>query len=811
MNRYVCIHGHFYQPPRENPWLEEVEFQDGVSPYHDWNERVSAECYSQNAASRVLDDQGRIEAIINNYSRISFNFGPTLLSWLERKDPDTYQSILDADRDSRKRFSGHGSAIAQAFSHMILPLANPRDKQTQAIWGIRDFEKRFGRLPEGMWLPETAVDLVSLETLALNDIKFTILAPHQAKRVCKIGTDRWRNVADGSIDTSMPYRCNLPSGKSIDIFFYNGPAARTVAFEGILRSGADFAERLVYVFTDDKDKVQLSHIATDGESYGHHHRFGDMALAYALTYIERRGLASLTNYAEFLDHYPPTYEVEILENTSWSCTHGIERWRSNCGCNSGKSPGWTQAWRKPLREAFDWLRDKLDKLYEEKGSELFHDPWQARDRYIDVLLDRSPNNVLDFLQKHARGELTEADNILRLKMLGMQQHAMLMYTSCGWFFDELSEVQTVQVIQYAGRAVQLANEAFNVDLEPQFLENLQAAASNKPEQGAARNIYEKRVKPFTVGLLKVSAHYAVASLFEDYADETTVYCYDITREAHTSLRSGRTSLDIGRIKIRSNITLEAEKFAYAALHLGDHNVAGGVRQYLGQQAFEKVRDDITVAYLKGETTEVIRLLDRHFGENTFTLRSLFRDEQRKYLNIILRETIEDADERYQQVYELNAPVMRFLADLEMPVPEALQIAAVRSLKRDLQNCFETDEMDPEEIERIIQEAGDFKVHLDGDNLRNALKTGVNLLAHKLHSEPLNAAQLSELAQIINLTRKLPFEVGFRKIQNVYYRKMQTKLPSFKDRAKKNDKIAKAWIEAFLELGKSLQVKTEEKQ
>ena len=388
MDRYLCIHCHFYQPPRENPWLESIELQESAYPYHDWNERITAECYAANASSRILTADNRIIRIVNNYSRISFNFGPTLLSWLEEHAPDTYQAILTADKESQQRCSGHGNAIAQVYNHMIMPLANRRDKQTQVVWGIGDFEHRFGRKPEGMWLAETAVDVETLEVLAEHDIKFTVLAPSQALHERRAGTTKFKNVEGGKIDPTRPYICNLPSGRSINLFFYDGPISRAVAFEGLLDNGETFANRLLSGFADNRRWAQLMHIATDGETYGHHHSKGDMALAYALHHIESNNLAKLTNYGEYLEINPPTHEVEIVENTAWSCVHGVGRWSRDCGCNSGGKPGWNQAWRAPLRAAFDYLRDELAPEYERKASELLHDPWQARDEYINVVLDR---------------------------------------------------------------------------------------------------------------------------------------------------------------------------------------------------------------------------------------------------------------------------------------------------------------------------------------------------------------------------------------------------------------------------------------
>ena len=378
-NRFVCVHGHFYQPPRENPWLETVEVQDSAAPYHDWNDRITAECYAPNGASRITNRENEIVRILNNYARMSFNFGPTLLSWLEDKAPRTYHMILEADRASAARYSGHGSALAQVYNHIIMPLANERDAITQIRWGIADFEHRFDRKPEGMWLAETAVNREVLGLMAREGIKYTILAPNQCARVRKLtvetlsaskealrpekasvsASNDWIGTPDATVDPTQPYLVKLDEGRSIAVFFYNGPNSRAIAFEGLLDSGEKFATRLISGFhpTSPSDHpAQLSHVATDGESYGHHHKHGEMALSFAMHWIEEQGLATLTNYGEFLAKFPPMWEAEVAEDTSWSCSHGVERWRSDCGCNGGK-PGWNQRWRAPLRDALDYLRD----------------------------------------------------------------------------------------------------------------------------------------------------------------------------------------------------------------------------------------------------------------------------------------------------------------------------------------------------------------------------------------------------------------------------------------------------------------------
>jgi alpha-amylase/alpha-mannosidase (GH57 family) len=497
LEKFVCIHAHFYQPPRENPWLAEIEAQESALPYHDWNERITAECYSPNTASPILDARGEVERTVNNYSKISFNFGPTLLSWMEAHRPEVYGAIISTDKETRQSFSGHGSAIAQVYNHMIMPLASRRDKQTQVRWGIADFESRFWRRPEGMWLPETAVDLESLETLAEASIKFTLLSPHQAGRVRRIGEEGWSDVEGGRIDTRRPYLCTLPSGRSISVFFYDPLISHAVAFEGILHDGEGFARRLVAGFTDEEG-AQLVNIATDGETYGHHHRHGNMALAYCLNNIGSSKPARLTNYGEFLEKSPPRFEVQIVENTSWSCAHGVERWRSDCGCSIQQAASSGQAWRRPLRDAMDWLRDELATLYETEASKYLLDPWRARDGYISVLLDHREGVADRFIAEHLKMGGLQGGAEPVIDLLEMQRYAMLMFTSCGWFWDDISGIETVQIMRYAARAMQLARASTGADLEPQFVRMIEAASSNDHRFLTGGGVYRMLVKPAVV-------------------------------------------------------------------------------------------------------------------------------------------------------------------------------------------------------------------------------------------------------------------------------------------------------------------------
>ena len=804
MERCICIHGHFYQPPRENPWLEAIEVQDSASPYHDWNERITAECYAPNSVSRILDDQNRIVKLVNNYSKISFNFGPTLLSWLEVKAPEVYAAILAADQESRQNFSGHGSAIAQAYNHMIMPLANSRDRATQIIWGIRDFEKRFKRTPEGMWLPETAVDLETLELLVQFGLRFTILAPHQAARVRRIGESEWTELNGHPIDTTRAYQQRLPSGKSIALFFYDGPIARAVAFEGLLSNGERFIDRLTGAFSKEPDGAELVHVATDGESYGHHHRFGDMALAYVLDQIEARQLASLTNYGEFLAKNPPADEVDIVEKSSWSCTHGIDRWWSNCGCNSGARPAWNQEWRTPLRNALDWLRDSIVRQWEDRANKLLKDPWSARDAYIDVVNDRSTANIRSFIASHAVRTLNDTETATVLKLLEMQRNAMLMYTSCGWFFDDLSGIETIQILQFAGRVVQLAENVFGQELENQFVRRLAEAKSNRPDQGNGSQIYERSVRPAKVDWKNVGAHYAVSTLFEDYSKQATIYCYDAQLEDHQVFTAGRAKLGIGRVRLSSKITLESRKLNFGVLHLGDHNINGGVVEYQDDETYRSVVESAVEPFRRADLTGVIRVMEHRFGESNYSLRSLFRDQQRTLVNTILAANLTEAESLYRRIYDQSAPLMRFLTDLAIPLPKGFSTAAEFVLSNNLRAALQQPSIDHKLVTRLFESAREEGVSLDMAPIEFAYRRSLESAATTLAAQP-SLSMLQQFLDAANLLQHLPFKANLWKVQNIFYQLLKQEYKQRKAQ-RLDDESARRWVTCFEDLGLILGVK-----
>lgn len=807
MERYICIHGHFYQPPRENPWLEEIEIEDSANPYHDWNERVAAECYAPNSASRLLDGEGRILDIVSNYEKISFNFGATLLSWMEKHSPEIYAAVLEADRRSIGLRSGHGNAIAQAYNHLIMPLANPRDKRTQIRWGITDFAQRFKRPPEGMWLSETAVDMETLDILAEAGIKFTILAPHQAAKTRKIGTGAWKDTGGGKIDPTRAYLCGLPSGRKINIFFYDGPISKAIAFEGLLNKGEDFAARLLAGFSDTRDWDQILSVATDGESYGHHHKFGDMALAYALYHIENNSNAKLTNYGEYLERYPPLQEVRILENTSWSCSHGVERWRANCGCSSESHPGWGQEWRAPLRGALDRLRDQVSPLFEEKTGEYLRDSWAARDDYISVILDRSEECVEVFLKKYALRGLTAAERTNVLELLEIQRHALLMFTSCGWFFDELSGIETLQILQYAGRVIQLAQKLFRRDLENPFKEMLSGAKSNIPKYHDGATIYDNFVEPAVVDLNKVAAHYALSSLIRDYSETTKIYHYLVKKEDYQGRQEGEARLAVGRVEVTSDIISDSANIGFAVLHLGGHIFNGGVKTYQDEGTYQSMKEEIISAFEKGAIADIIRLMDNHFGVNIYSLKSLFRDEQRRILNLVITKVLEDSQQTYRLIYENHRTLMSFLQEAGTPIPKAFLTAAEFTLILDIKKAFSEDTIDAEKIRAIMGDIRKWNLQLDATSLEFTVRHKGEEMIGRLQGEPSDLSLLSNILAMIELIVGLPLEINFWQIQNTYFKMAKNCCKEFLAAAKSGDEVAARLAEAYRRMGDMLNFNT----
>ena len=777
-NKYVCIHGHFYQPPRENAWLETVEQQESSRPFHDWNERINFECYAPNAAARILDDQGWITKIRNNYNRISFNFGPTLLTWMAEKDPESYDLLVKADARSRERYGGHGSALAQVHSHLILPLCNYRDKVTQVYWGIRDFEHRFGRYPEGMWLAETAVDTETLEVLASHGIQFTILAPRQAKAVRKMiqpvisgaapaPPAAWREVNAENIDTRVPYWCLLPSGRRIALFFYNGSVAQEVAFNGLLNSGKNFARRISGLL-DDSDEPQIAHIATDGESYGHHHRYGEMALADCLNQIEDNEWATLTNYGQFLELHPPKFEVQIHEKSSWSCVHGVERWRADCGCNTGGNPGWQQRWRKPLRDTLNWLRDQLAPFFEREAARYLRDPWVARNDYIHLMLRRSEENTRIFLNKHARRALSPLEEVMVLRLLEMQRHTVLMFTSCGWFFDEISGIETNQILQYARRAMEYAQDVGALDLHLEFTRRLAEAPSNVFPDGAAS--YKQNVVPTSVNLERVAMHFAVASLFEDNPEGLDLFNYTATVEFFEKIEAGTPQFAAGRICIRSQLTHAERTFCFAVLYLGQQHIIGNISGKMNRATFDAMYLRTSKAFRSANLGEAIGILQEYFGPEKFTLASLFADEKIEIIKAITESGLATAESTFRNVFNDNYQLMNGLQEAGLTLPESWRNIATYVLNADLLEFFENSYVgEARTLRRIAEDMKNWHIKIsEPEVLRHAIGEWTYREIEKIDLDESSAPRVQRLNGILEIVDEMGVKPLIWRSQNVFY-------------------------------------------
>jgi alpha-amylase/alpha-mannosidase (GH57 family) len=806
MENYVCIHGHFYQPPRENPWLEEVELQDSAYPYHDWNDKITEECYRQNAASRILGPTKKIIDIVNNYSKISSDFGPTLMSWLQRHAPDVYKSVLDADKKSMETFSGHGAAIAQAYNHIIMPLANSRDKRTQVIWGLRDFEYRFARLPEGMWLPETAADNETLDILAEHGIKFTILAPHQARRIKRIGTSDWKNVDKSKIDTTKVYLCRLPSGRTINLFFYHGATAGQTASGEILQNGELFAKKLTWIFNESNESHKLAHVAVDGETFGHHHRHTDMALAYCLHYIEFHKLAKITVYGEYLEKYPPADEVEIYENSSWSCSHGVERWRSNCGCNYGRFPSGMQQWRTPLRDAMNWLRDRLAEIYEEKMKQYIPDCWLTRDNYIDAILDRTPENLENFIVKSAGKELEFDHKVTFLKLLEMQRNALLMFTSCGWFFDDISGIETVQIMLYATRAMQLAKEITRKDFEPEYENILQNAPTNLKEFPTGKDAYLTLVKPASVDLNRVGVHFAISSLFTNYPkQQANIYCYSAATDTYERSEAGIQTLVVGRTTVKSAVVLEEYTVDFAALYRGDPYIIAAAIGRMPDGLFASVRQDLKKAFVKGDLSEIMRLMNTAFGGHNYSIWHLFKDEQRRILYELLETTWLEIEASFRNIYEHNYPIMQAMRGMNMPLPRALSTPAEFVLNEDLCKMIREEPTPLDRLQVLTEEASRLSLELDKPILQFEAGKKINRLMTRFAEKPEDPKILKTIEATIRILLTIVTELNVQASQNVLFDISKKTYPQMSQKAKAGDAEAQKWTEHFKNLGQYLGV------
>ncbi len=800
MSRFACIHGHFYQPPRENPWFERIEVQDSAYPFHDWNERITAECYAPNSAARILDEDGLITRIVNNYSMMSFNAGPTLLSWLEDNHPNTYLALIEADHIGSNRFRGHGPAIAQCYNHMIMPLANKRDKETQVRWGVEDFLDRFGREPEGMWLPEMAVDLETLRIMAAEGIRYVILEPHQVARV-RGQNGTWSSLSDGWIDPKVPYRVDLGEGQEIAVFLNDVGIAHEVAFGNLLRDGHWLLSRLAGAF-DGREEDQLVHFAIDGETYGHHFHFGEMALAYCLSRLGEEGIIP-TIYGEYLSTHPPQLEIEIRENTAWSCPHSLARWKGGCTCSTGAHPGWSLDWRMYLRRAFDLLRDRASIHYEHVASPLLLDPWAARNEYISIINDRSRKMRGAFLEKHTSRSLDGEEQVLVLELLEMQRNLMLMYTSCGWFFDDIAGIEAIQVMWYAARALQLYRSTGGDDPKDDLLQILAEAKSNTTGFSDGASVWQNRVLPHVTDLRKVCGHFALTSLFCPYPDTSMHAIYRVTRFDECQEQEDRRRIAVGVARIQSLLTCESKEFIYAAAYPGGPNLLAGVAPYAGGKSFCEIRDAVCAAW-RDPASSFYDELTRWFGEGCIRGTDLLRDEARTIVSLILKTSIGRIEGSFQDIYSRYLPLMESMHMLEMPIPAAIAVPVGHILNRDLIAVLESEYPDPVEMSRISDAMLRFAISPEKEKISMVAGSRLCNLLQDLLGSPGDASIMASILGILNIITALSLSPSLWEAQNAFIQLRDVYMPV--RNGKPGDRRFHSLPEQIEEIGRFLGVK-----
>ena len=815
---FVAIHGHFYQPPRENPWLEAIEAEESAHPFHDWNEKITFECYRPNAYARLMGTEGKILEILNNYASMSFNFGPTLFSWLEKHSPSVYKKIIRGDQESLRRL-GHGNAIAQTYHHLIMPLASERDQETEILWGIADFESRFRRKPEAMWLPEAAVSTSTLRLLVKHGMRYLILSPFQARRVKPFGAKRWVDVSEGRIDPTQPYRCFVKDGsgkkaldQSMDIFFYDGVISKEVSFGDLLRDGNIFCDRFRQVYQETKKRPQLIHIATDGENYGHHKKFGEMALAYALKQgFSSRGL-EVINYGTFLKRFPPAWEVEIDEGpkgegTSWSCGHGVDRWKEDCGCSTGGQPDWNQQWRKPLREALDLLRDELSLTFEREGEGIFRGVWEARDGYIEVILDRSSLQRDQFFDRHGRGNLGEAEKIKGLKLLEMQRHALKMFTSCGWFFADLAGIETILILQYAARAIQLAEGWTGRDIEKRFIERLSEAKSNLRDMGNGDRVYRQRVKPRVISLERVVNQFALSSFLDGGTKEKQIFSYRVEPMKFEKLEKEKDVLVLGQVRVTPEIIPEPKEFVYGLMPSQQDIFRTWVSAYRENLPFDALRERVLMGLGKGEEG-IAQTLTALLGKEIFTLRDALKEEKQAVLQKLIQEELDQQTLEGARLFDRTRHLTEILGAEGLEIPYEIRVAEEAMLSNRLIQEMKVlrEDFRPTvqrgEIDRILSRAKQYGYPLKMEKplfiLEGMLKEKMERLKKVLDQPPqsplekawVGSEMIEEIILLLDLIKRWDFEFSKVEAQDAMHEILEATLDRKKEGSWKEGEIEK---------------------
>ncbi len=828
IKKFVCIHGHFYQPYRKNPWTGQLQLQKQTYPYGDWNEKINAQCYRANAFARILGQKGRIRDIVNNYAGMSFNFGPTLLEWIRENDPKTYEAILSGDRQSLDVFSGHGSAIAQAYNHIIMPLSHQKDKEIQVAWAIHDFEEKFKRRPEGMWLAETAVDHASLEVLADYGIKFTVLSPYQAQKIRKIkDKGPFTDVSGGSVHTRTAYICRLPSGREISLFFYDRDLSTEVSFGDILKNGHDFTERIKNSFSKNQAQAEIIVIASDGEAYGHHKKFAEMALAYCIEDISKSSRARLTVFGQYLQMHPPEYEAVIFENTAWSCAHNLSRWSDGCACGMGQDFQQDCSdtnWRRPLREGIDLLRKGIDTLFYAQAPKYLKDK-DAADAvlfaFIRVINDRRSAHIGSFLEKYIkRDDAKEPEDMKSglLKLLEMQRQAMLMQSSDGWFFDDITRIEAAQILRHALMALSLAACFEEKGLYGNFLNTLQEAKSNVVKGEDGRTFFHAQALGYRYNASAIAAHFAAYMLMLlqssgslRIAKQVDFYCHEITVEKSEHDTSGGYELLLARISMLSTLTLERSRFCFCCMHengeLQDNMEQGAFITIMvsKEQACPEEQNGTDVffetakkIYKEDDIGALVQYLKEQKIFEVFHLNSLDERLQAGLLDKIIKRKLRKALQGARQSQASINGMVRSCEGLDSftRVRDSLDMADALLAKAALLKILDKEEIDAADIERMWEIAAQRREEDPGQKSELfspghfkgfvfALEKKITLFFASAAHRGFADGSLKEMVMCIRVLDKFGILIDGWQIQNILFHAKET---LFKEQKYKEEAI-----------------------
>ena len=739
----LILHGHFYQPPRENPFIGIVPKQASAAPYLDWNERIWHDCYSANAHSRYLSPEGRIISITNNFSYISYNFGPTLLSWLEQNHPETIEMLIEADKESIKRL-GHGNAMAQSFNHTILPLDSTKDARLQIEWGAMDFERRFGRKAEGMWLPECGINKDVIQLLADEGIRFAVLSPWQCKAV-EESDGRTALLQGKPAPYWQPYILTGTRGGEISAFFYHPGLAESISFGHILRSADNLYQMLKGI--KDTDRKGLIHTATDGEIYGHHEPYGDMALAALIRKVEERNDFVLDNYGSYLESHPAKLHAELHQGedgkgTSWSCSHGVSRWYKDCGCTTGGQEGWNQAWRTPLRNGLNNLGAKLSTIFQDEVRKIFGesvDPYEilkkAGREFCGAV---SMRTFIEDLHKEYHFASTYDVEIAHLLSGVKNKH--FSFTSCGFFFAELSGIEPRQNIKYALYAIRMFQPYCQGDLLYPFLSDLRKAKSNIKTQGDGMNIAQEEMKGLS-GEAEAVLYFYINRLLATPEDHVDVYGRFIL--AHMAVDESdnfsadiidTVNLELFRFKILSSSSIDYGINLYLAGNDSSGNPISNTRV---------TNQDIPDRML----TEIFAWIDRSMNKMTFTELSSLAKDMRHFSMLV----------KNSKYVPLDTLVMENLG---------LTLKIIKSLF-----TFYVD-VTPQERKEILGNMIDFvrKCGRDSDiqSINGILATHASYLSSEVKKEGLTAMNAESIIELLALARAHGFEPDLAELQNAVY-------------------------------------------